>query len=254
MKYYVYKITNTINDMFYIGKTYDLKTRFKQHIDKSKDLTSMTYLSQALRQFGEKSFQIEELHECETEEDALIMEAREVLERGAARRNVGYNHPQPKHGKAYKTMAAMSLSTEEADYRSESIMNGKEVQSDNEGFFMNGMDELIKVSISKEFPGVFNTFAIDGLRVYSVEIYPMFSKPDVVKYQYLGNMISFDWMDKFTPSDPMYQEYMKAWSKMIKNSGVEDLEIWLIDKKKDFESLAENKTKFTVMNGKLVTL
>jgi group I intron endonuclease len=65
----VYKISNSVNDMIYIGSTIDLKKRWQVHQYSAKKLFNST-LYDAMREIGTDKFQIEILEECE--ENILI--------------------------------------------------------------------------------------------------------------------------------------------------------------------------------------
>lgn len=66
----IYKISNDINSMLYIGKTKrSLKVRFNQHKN------SKYLIGRAIRKYGEEHFKIELIEECETEEE---LNAREM--------------------------------------------------------------------------------------------------------------------------------------------------------------------------------
>ena len=64
---FIYKITNTINEKSYIGKTErDIKTRWDEHIRHSKSLPHIP-LYRAMNKYGIENFIIEEVEECSTE-------------------------------------------------------------------------------------------------------------------------------------------------------------------------------------------
>lgn len=65
----IYKITNNINGKLYIGKTiYDLKTRFKQHLEKVNDEKIQYPLYRAMRKYGIDNFSIEEIETIDNED------------------------------------------------------------------------------------------------------------------------------------------------------------------------------------------
>lgn len=59
---FVYKITNTVNGMAYIGSTTDtVETRFRQHIYESVASPNRTPLYRAMNEYGIESFIVEEI-------------------------------------------------------------------------------------------------------------------------------------------------------------------------------------------------
>ena len=211
-KYYVYKITNTVNGMFYIGKTYNIEKRFSEHIENSKLKTSQTNLSKGIRKYGAESFKIEKLLELPTDEDALIMEARIVLETGATDRFTGYNHPNPKHGTPYKIMAAKRLSTENSEKPGYVVKeNGMRKEVKNGKMIIIGR-QLFCIESDKMFFVDFD-FVGERNRIFQKDVYPVFGQLDKVVYTYMDNLMNFDfelqyWKDK---RSPMRAEIEKLW-------------------------------------------
>lgn len=60
MKKYVYKITNKINGMMYIGETMDFKRRIKEHCNPSN--TSL--IGKAIKEFGKENFSFKIIEYC----------------------------------------------------------------------------------------------------------------------------------------------------------------------------------------------
>lgn len=61
----IYKITNNINGMSYIGQSNNINRRWKEHRNKMKDRNSLLY--QAMREFGIENFSFEIIEECSLE-------------------------------------------------------------------------------------------------------------------------------------------------------------------------------------------
>ena len=70
--YYVYKITNKINNKVYIGKTNNLQKRFNQHVSKKNKHVSV--IKRAIEKYGEENFLFEKIYEHEDESAILIKE------------------------------------------------------------------------------------------------------------------------------------------------------------------------------------
>jgi group I intron endonuclease len=69
MKGSIYKITNKINQKFYIGKTIKkLKYRFNNHCYEALSRNSTTYLHRAIRKYGKENFIIEEIELCNSDD------------------------------------------------------------------------------------------------------------------------------------------------------------------------------------------
>lgn len=60
----IYKITNNINGKYYIGKSKNIKIRWKQH----RSATDSSPLHQAIKKYGKDNFSIEILEKCLPEE------------------------------------------------------------------------------------------------------------------------------------------------------------------------------------------
>jgi len=66
----IYKITNKINNDFYIGKTKNsLNKRFYQHKYNAYNKESQTHIHRAIRKYGYENFIIEKIDEAETLND-----------------------------------------------------------------------------------------------------------------------------------------------------------------------------------------
>lgn len=68
--YFIYKISNTINQKIYIGKTTkSIETRFKRHINDAISNRLNTHLANAIRKYGKENFIIEQLDTAQTIEE-----------------------------------------------------------------------------------------------------------------------------------------------------------------------------------------
>lgn len=72
MKGFIYKITNKVNGMSYIGQTrYTVEFRWRQHQHKYDN----TYFHNAIHKYGAENFDVEILEECEVKE----LDSREIF-------------------------------------------------------------------------------------------------------------------------------------------------------------------------------
>lgn len=67
----IYKVTNTMNGMVYIGQTKrSLDTRWKSHCSCVNSKISSFKLQKAIKEFGKESFRVEQIDTAETKEEA----------------------------------------------------------------------------------------------------------------------------------------------------------------------------------------
>jgi group I intron endonuclease len=73
--YYVYKITNSINDKVYVGRTIrSIEQRYKEHLQ-SLENGDTRHLYSAMRKYGANNFKIELIEECSTLDEMIEKEA-----------------------------------------------------------------------------------------------------------------------------------------------------------------------------------
>ncbi len=90
----IFVITNTINNMKYVGGTVGkLENILANYKEQSKDITSKSKLSEAMREFDEKSFTIHLLEDypCTSFQELSEREKKWIKELNSNKVNIGYN-------------------------------------------------------------------------------------------------------------------------------------------------------------------
>lgn len=104
--FYVYKITNKINNKIYIGQTENLKRRWRVHIRTSNKPNSKNFqlLHKAIHKYGKENFLFEEIDNFQNYKDVLTAEIKwikyyksNVSEYGYNLTNGGEGHSGFKH-------------------------------------------------------------------------------------------------------------------------------------------------------------
>ena len=88
-KYYIYKITNLINNKVYIGQTKNFEQRKKTHIRDSKNKKFL--ISRAINKYGVENFLFEIIKECETLEEINSEEKEYIIKYNSRNMKYGYN-------------------------------------------------------------------------------------------------------------------------------------------------------------------
>ena len=89
----IYKITNCIDEKFYIGSSKDIRTRFQQHKNLlNKNLHYNNHLQHAWNFYGENVFIFEVIEEVENNPDSLFGREQFYLDLYQSyNKNIGYN-------------------------------------------------------------------------------------------------------------------------------------------------------------------
>jgi group I intron endonuclease len=96
VKYYIYKITNNINNKSYIGQSLDFKKRWKTHISDALRKTGKTHITKkfaihhAINHYGVENFNFEVIQECDSLEEANLLEIS-YIEKFNTLAPLGYN-------------------------------------------------------------------------------------------------------------------------------------------------------------------
>lgn len=91
---YIYLIRNKINQKYYVGQTIQaVEKRWKDHISAAKSALSKynTYLSRAIRKYGEENFIVETLCECPDLDALDKCEIFFIEFLGSSKVSIGYN-------------------------------------------------------------------------------------------------------------------------------------------------------------------
>lgn len=137
----IYKITNKLNDMIYIGQTTrSLKVRFREHAKAG------CHLHNAIEKYGIDNFAIEVIEECKTKQELDEREIFWIAELKCRHPN-GYNLNNGGSGNAG------FLQTEETRSKKSAIMKGKKSR-----FFGKRHTEESKLKIGASMTGEKNHF------------------------------------------------------------------------------------------------
>jgi group I intron endonuclease len=102
VKYYIYKITNNINNKSYIGQSLDFKKRWKTHISDALRKTGKTHITKkfaihhAINHYGVENFNFEVIQECDSLEEANLLEIS-YIEKFNTLAPLGYNLTTGEH-------------------------------------------------------------------------------------------------------------------------------------------------------------
>jgi group I intron endonuclease len=78
--HYIYKITNLINNKLYIGQTVNISKRWSQHKTEAKRDDPRMVVNQAMKKHGIENFTFDIIAECETIDDANIIETELIVQ------------------------------------------------------------------------------------------------------------------------------------------------------------------------------
>ena len=83
LKFYCYKITNTVNNKIYVGKTNDIKRRFSEHKSSpfslnKKENNACPKLYRSIRKYGIEKFNFEIIDSFDTELECLLAEEKYI--------------------------------------------------------------------------------------------------------------------------------------------------------------------------------
>lgn len=157
-KGYIYKITNLVNGMVYIGATKYIKTRFRQHVNNAKK-NNKGKLYDAIREFGEENFKFEELLCIERENLELLKESLSELEilniNFHNSLNKGYNMIIGKLGSLNIDKSTLSTHSEETRKRmSENLKGSKRTEEQCKRSGDSKKQRVICLNDNKIFEGI----------------------------------------------------------------------------------------------------
>lgn len=97
--YYLYKITNLLNDKIYIGQSKNPSARWRRHKSDSKLLKNKSHLGCAIRKYGIDNFRFEIIVQAKSLEDIDYAEVLCIKQYKSSDRKFGYNISEGGNGK-----------------------------------------------------------------------------------------------------------------------------------------------------------
>lgn len=157
--YKVYKITNKVNNKYYIGMTkQELRKRFSQHKTASKKESVKSYLYNAMKKYGVENFEIEQLFQFENREDCCNKEIECISQ------NLnGYN--LAKGGEIGFSM--LTKSEEEISEWKESLSKSREGRKPALDMKHTEENKLLFSKVSKEYWDSQETYNWEEIKNYS---------------------------------------------------------------------------------------
>ena len=101
--FYIYKITNLINNKIYIGQVYNktIYDRFNRHI-KDASSQSRSYIDRAINKYGKDNFVVELIEECKNCNELNNKEKYWISFFNSTNHDIGYNLTDGGGGNTYK--------------------------------------------------------------------------------------------------------------------------------------------------------
>lgn len=88
---YLYKITNLISNMVYIGQTRHFKRRWYEHTGESRKDLPKTHIDRIIKQYGQSNFIYEHIASSKNKDDANCAETQLISQYNSMDKNIGYN-------------------------------------------------------------------------------------------------------------------------------------------------------------------
>ena len=129
--FYIYKITNLINNKIYIGQVY-IKTiydRFNRHI-KDASSQSRSYIDRAINKYGKDNFVVELIEECKNCNELNNKEKYCISFFNSTNHDIGYNLTDGGGGNTYKykTNEELNVIKDKISKANKGKNNGNSVQ------------------------------------------------------------------------------------------------------------------------------
>lgn len=195
MPYFVYKITNLINNKIYIGKANNIKKRFNAHktAARRQDPNDFSKIHRAMNKYGEDNFFIEELGEYSTETEALQAEINFIKNLNSQDDSVGYNITLGGEG------ASGFKHSDESKEKMSNSKKGLFLGEQNPFYGKNHSEETKKLlsNLASERVGELNPFfgkihsedSLNKIRENHYDKQKYFSKDDIENIKYQKNIL-----------------------------------------------------------------
>lgn len=89
--HFLYRITDTLNNKIYIGKSNNPSRRWTHHKNQAKKEKPIQYIHRAIAKYGVENFIFEVIATCKTQEDAEETEIQLIVQYNSRDKHFGYN-------------------------------------------------------------------------------------------------------------------------------------------------------------------
>lgn len=149
--YYLYRITNILNNKTYIGQSVNPGRRWKDHQWLSKN-TQEQYIHRAIAKYGVINFIFEVIATSKTQEDANLLEAQLIIQYNSLNSDFGYNLKPGgmtcEHSEETKKKISDALNNRSAEEKIETVIKIKATKSGWTEEYKNDINKKISAALT----------------------------------------------------------------------------------------------------------